>query len=137
MKFSLQRTENLISIRKKPQLERKASPQITDSHLLCLPCSSGHIPTYDDRGDSCWDSNRGPELHGSARHLLESFFFSPPEVEVPLNHFPHVLSLLICELGKVQLLPHLCASSRPHLESHRVTAINSRKPPGTPISHRV
>jgi hypothetical protein len=31
-----------------------------------------------------------------------------------------VLSLLICELGKVQFLPHHCLLSGLHLQSHRV-----------------
>lgn len=77
-----------------------------------------------------WDI-RGPELHSSARHLLKSFFFSPSEVEVPLDHGPYVLGLLVCELRKVQLFPHLCASSRPHLKSHGITTSQCQEAPGT------
>lgn len=36
-------------------------------------------------------------------NLPKPVFLFLPQVKIPLDNFPHMLSLLICELGKVQL----------------------------------
>lgn len=64
---------------------------------------------------------------GAQPHLLQSLLFFPPQLEVPLHHFPDMLGLFIRELGEVQLLPHLGSSSGSHLGNHRITA-SAQKP---------
>lgn len=63
-----------------------------------------------------WDPRAQPT------HLLQSLFFFPSQLQVPLNHFPDVLGLFIRELGKVQFFPHLGGWSGSHLENHRIMA---------------
>lgn len=63
-----------------------------------------------------------------AWHSLQSLLFSPSQLEVPLDHGPHMLGLFVRELGEIQLPPHLCCSLESRLENHKVTGVS----PGSP-----